>query len=78
MAEKTVTTIKLDVTPLPPPRPLEEILKHLDSLQAGQVLEVSNDMPFIHLLPRLAEMGFEYKLEQLAERSYLLRIWRRG
>ena len=42
------------------------------------MLEVANDLPFIHLLPKLAEMGFDHKPEQLAEKSFLLKVWRRG
>ena len=78
MTDKTMKTVKVDVTPLLPPKPMEVVLKHLDVLGKDEVLEVINDLPFIHLLPKLGEMGFEHKLEQLAEKSYLLRIWRKG
>ncbi|MDO8691286.1 MAG: DUF2249 domain-containing protein [Dehalococcoidia bacterium] len=78
MTEKTLKTIKVDVTPLLPPKPMDEVLKHLDTLGADEVLEVTNDLPFIHLLPKLGEMGFDHQLEQLGEKSYLLRVWRRS
>lgn len=78
MSEQTMKTVTIDVTPLPPPKPMEVVLKHLDALGPGEVLEVTNDLPFIHLLPKLAEMGFDHKLEQLGEKSYLLRVWRKG
>lgn len=77
MAENTLKTIQVDVTPLPPPKPMEVVLKHLDTLGEDEVLEVTNDLPFIHLLPKLAEMGFQYELKQLGEKSYLLRVWRK-
>lgn len=78
MAENTLKTVKVDVTPLMPPKPLEVVLKHLDTLADDEALEVTNDLPFIHLLPKLGEMGFDHQLEQLGEKSFLLRIWRRG
>lgn len=78
MTDKAVKTVRIDVTPLPPPKPMEEVLKHLDKLGDDEVLEVINDLPFIHLLPKLAEMGFDHKLEKLAEKSFLLRVWKRG
>lgn len=77
MAEKTLKTIQVDVTPLLPPKPMEVVLKHLDALGTDEVLEITNDLPFIHLLPKLAEMGFEHELKQLGEKSYLLKVWRR-
>ena len=78
MTEITMKTIQIDVTPLLPPKPMEVVLQHLDRLGEDEVLEVANDLPFIHLLPKLAEMGFDHKLEQLAEKSFLLKVWRRG
>lgn len=78
MTEQTTKVVKVDVTPLAPPKPMEVVLKHLDALGQDEVLEVTNDLPFIHLLPKLAEMGFEHKLEQLGEKSYVLKVWRRG
>ncbi len=78
MTENTLKTIQVDVTPLMPPKPMEVVLKHLDALGQDEVLEVTNDLPFIHLLPKLGEMGFDHQLEQLGEKRYLLRIWRRG
>lgn len=78
MTDKTLKTVQVDVTPLLPPKPMEVVLKHLDTLGDDEVLEVTNDLPFIHLLPKLGEMGFDNELKQLGEKSYLLRIWRRG
>lgn len=77
MTENTLRTIKIDVTPLLPPQPMQEVLKHLDNLGDNEVLEVTNDLPFVHLLPKLAEMGFNHELVQLGEKSYLLRIWKK-
>ncbi|MDO8690262.1 MAG: DUF2249 domain-containing protein [Dehalococcoidia bacterium] len=78
MTEKTLKTIRVDVTPLMPPKPMEEVVKNLDTLGEDEVLEVTNDLPFIHLLPKLGEMGIDHQLEQLGEKSYLLRVWRRS
>lgn len=63
----------LDVRGLEPPMPLIEIGKALEELQPGESLEVLGSRPFVHLLPRLKELGYEYKLEETKE-GYLLRI----
>ncbi len=73
MQEREV--IKLDVRELEPPMPMVEILKALESIEEGQVLEVLGLKPFRHLLPKLEEAGYKYTLEEVEE-GYLLRIWR--
>ena len=67
--------VRLDVRELEPPMPMVEILKALDSLQEGQVLEVLGLKPFKHLLPKLEGAGYRYELKEVEE-GYLLRIWR--
>jgi TusA-related sulfurtransferase len=66
--------IKLDVRELEPPMPMVEILKALENLEEGQVLEVLGLKPFKHLLPKLKEAGYKYTLEEVKE-GYRLRIW---
>ncbi len=67
--------VRLDVRELEPPMPMVEILRALDSLREGEVLEVIGLKPFKHLLPRLEEAGYRYLLREV-EQGYLLRIWR--
>lgn len=66
--------MKLDVRDLEPPQPMVRIVQALEKLQKGDVLEVLGSKPFIHLLPKLKEMGYEYELRETQE-GYLLRIW---
>jgi TusA-related sulfurtransferase len=65
----------LDVRDLEPPQPLLKITKALEDLKEGEVLEVLGSRPFVHLLPRLRELGFSYELKRTQE-GYLLKIWR--
>lgn len=66
--------MKLDVRDLEPPQPMVKIVQALEKLQKGEVLEVLGSKPFIHLLPRLEEMGYKYELNEVQE-GYLLKIW---
>ena len=66
--------MKLDVRDLEPPQPMVRIIQALEKLQKGEVLEVLGSKPFIHLLPKLKEMGYEYELKEIQE-GYLLKIW---
>ncbi|WP_457600918.1 sulfurtransferase TusA family protein [Hydrogenivirga sp.] len=68
--------VRLDVRDMEPPQPLLEIAKRLESLEEGQKLEVLGSRPFVNLLPRLEELGFEYSLEETPE-GYLLTIERK-
>ena len=65
----------LDVRNLEPPQPLIRITKALEELKEGEVLEVLGSRPFIHLLPRLRELGYSYELKR-TEEGYYLRIWK--
>ncbi len=67
----------LDVRDLEPPQPMVKVIKALEDLKEGEVLEVLGSRPFTHLLPRLRELGFEYELKE-KEGEYLLRIWKAG
>ncbi len=67
----------LDVRDLEPPQPLIKITKALEDLKEGEVLEVLGSRPFVHLLPRLRELGYSYELKRVKE-GYLLRIWKSG
>ncbi len=67
----------LDVRGLEPPQPMVKIVKALEELKEGEVLEVLGSRPFTHLLPRLEELGFSYELKETSE-GYLLKIWRSG
>ncbi len=65
----------LDVRDLEPPQPLIKITKALEELKEGEVLEVLGSRPFVHLLPRLRELGYSYELKR-TEEGYLLKIWK--
>lgn len=67
--------MRLDVRDLEPPQPMIKIVQALEKLQKGEVLEVLGSRPFVYLLPKLSEMGYEYELKE-TEEGFLLRIWR--
>ncbi len=64
---------KLDVRDLEPPQPLFEVLGALEELKEGETLEVLGRKPFVNLIPRLEEMGYQYSLKETQE-GYLLSI----
>ncbi len=64
---------RIDVRDLDPPEPLIRIAKALEELEEDDILEVLGSRPFTHLLPRLKELGYSYKLEKTSE-GYLLTI----
>ncbi len=65
----------LDVRGLEPPQPMVKVVKALEELKEGEVLEVLGSRPFTHLLPRLRELGFSYEIKEVEE-GYILRVWR--
>jgi len=67
----------LDVRDLEPPQPMIKVVKALEELKEGEVLEVLGSRPFKHLLPKLEELGYSYELQETPE-GYLLRIWKGG
>jgi TusA-related sulfurtransferase len=54
-----MSEIRLDVRGLPPPEPLMRALEATAALQPGDELLLVTDRRPVHLLPILAERGFE-------------------
>ena len=59
-------TVVLDVRGMEPPEPMVRTLAALESLPAGETLVQVNERVPQFLLPRLAELGFEYEVREPA------------
>ena len=57
-------TVVLDVRGMEPPEPMVRTLAALESLPAGETLVQVNERVPQFLLPRLAELGFEYEVRE--------------
>lgn len=62
----------LDNRGLMPPEPMIRVLEALETLPAGEVLEVRNDREPVFLYPELAERGCEVRTEKLEDGVRLL------
>lgn len=66
--------IILNVKGLEPPQPMEMILNALEELREGEELIVEHERKPVYLLPRLAERGVEYVIEEKAPNDVLIII----
>jgi uncharacterized protein (DUF2249 family) len=62
----------LDVRELPPPKPLQETLETLESLDGGILVQVNDRTPQ-HLFPKLSERGYAH--ESAGEDPVYTAIW---
>ncbi len=64
-AARASETIAIDVRGLEPPQPMVRVLELLDTLVAGQRLEVIHDRRPLFLYPQLDAQGFVHETEEL-------------
>ncbi|EHR77424.1 hypothetical protein OCC_13156 [Thermococcus litoralis DSM 5473] len=57
----------LDVRGLKPPQPAVMILENLERLKIGETLEVIGDKPFVDIIPKLEEAGYQVELNKVGE-----------
>ncbi|MDK2915361.1 MAG: hypothetical protein PWQ79_2276 [Thermococcaceae archaeon] len=57
----------LDVRGLKPPQPALMILENLERLKTGETLEVLGDKPFVDIIPKLEEAGYQVELNKVGE-----------
>jgi TusA-related sulfurtransferase len=57
----------LDVRGLKPPQPALMILENLERLKIGETLEVIGDKPFVDIIPKLEEAGYQVELNKVGE-----------
>ncbi|NJE84597.1 DUF1858 domain-containing protein [Thermococcus sp. CX2] len=55
----------LDVRGLKPPQPAVMILESLGKLKVGDTLEVIGDRPFVDLIPKLEEAGYNIEVREV-------------
>ncbi|NJD99299.1 DUF1858 domain-containing protein [Thermococcus sp. LS1] len=55
----------LDVRGLEPPQPAVMILESLGKLKVGDTLEVIGDRPFVDLIPKLEEAGYDIEVGEV-------------
>ncbi|AEK72463.1 hypothetical protein GQS_02810 [Thermococcus sp. 4557] len=63
----------LDVRGLKAPQPALMIIESLGKLQVGETLEVIGDKPFVDMLGKLEEAGYQVELKEVGG-SFVLRI----
>lgn len=56
----------LDVRGLKPPQPAVMMTEALEKLKVGEILEAIGDKPFIDMIPRLEEAGYEVGIEEVS------------
>ncbi|CAD5244002.1 DUF1858 domain-containing protein [Thermococcus camini] len=56
----------LDVRGLKPPQPAVMIMEALPKLEVGETLEVIGDKPFVDLLPKLEDAGYEIEVGEVS------------
>ncbi|AMQ19346.1 DUF1858 domain-containing protein [Thermococcus peptonophilus] len=56
----------LDVRGLKAPQPAVMIMEALGKLKTGETLEVIGDKPFVDLLPKLEEAGYEIEVKEVS------------
>lgn len=64
----------LDVSHLPAPEPMAQILKQLAGLKPGQCLRVYHRKEPVPLYDKLAQMGFAHRTVQHHEQSFTMFI----
>jgi len=67
-------TERLDVRELPPPKPLQETLETISTLEDEAILIQINDRTPQHLLPKLEDRGFSY--ESAGDDPVYTAIWK--
>lgn len=69
------TTTEVDVRDLAPPKPLQETLEALETMDENGVLVQVNDRVPQHLFPKLEDRGYEY--HSTGEDPVYTAIWSR-
>ena len=68
--------ITIDVSDLPPPEPMTEILKALSTLPVNMFLQVMHRREPIPLYEKLPQLGFSHKTISLGDGSFQINIYR--
>lgn len=68
--------IEINVSSLPPPEPMSEILKHLAILPEQYILVVTHRREPFPLYERLSVNGWAYRTIQVSQESYRIYIVR--
>lgn len=63
----------LDVRGLQPPQPAVMIIESLGKLKTGETLEVIGDKPFVDMIPKLEEAGYEVEVREVGG-FFVLRV----
>ena len=61
---------------LEPPQPMMRIMSLIETLGPGERLEAHNDREPVMLLPRLPELGFDFKTAMQPDGTCRITIWR--
>ncbi|MYN10162.1 DUF2249 domain-containing protein [Pseudoduganella aquatica] len=69
--------VPLDLRGLPPPQPMERIMEALDTLKAGDALQVQMDREPHPLFGMLERGGYRHHGDWSSD-AYVLRIWQRA
>jgi len=67
--------IRIDVSELEPPEPMERILTQLRQLQAGQLLRVRHRREPFPLYPMLEQAGYKHCSMSSGTEAFLIYIW---
>jgi len=65
----------LDVSDLPPPEPMEQILSTLDTLEQGQYLRVSHRREPWPLFPIIEQQGYAHFMRAASPGGFEIFIW---
>ncbi len=67
-----------DVRELPPPEPMHEVLKVLETLKVGHYVRMMHRMEPVPLYQVLESMGFTHHLHLGGEAPFEVMIWHQG
>ena len=70
--------VVVDLRGLEVPRPATAVLRHLETLGAGEILAVLHDRWPLFLYPQLEARGFSHETDEPAPGVVRIRIWREG
>lgn len=70
--------VRIDVSGLEPPQPMERIFARLPRLQTGQLLRVRHRREPFPIYPMLAQAGFEHCCIRTGAESFQIYIWPRS
>lgn len=75
-SQNEASVVEVDARGLEPPGPMVKILEAIETLPEGAEMRARTDRRPVHLLPALAERGFDCESEEQSDHSFITRIHR--